>query len=112
MTADVTRAGMGAVTFMPLAWRPWRLSPGCKGAGTAGYSLARSWSQFMTQYPLVLSPVWTQLPFEVGVDVAAPENVAATGQMSRPVPPTCSVSPRHACRRAAAQRPGCRSACC
>ena len=52
------------------------------------YSLARAWSQFMAQYPLVLSPVWTQLPFEVGFDVAAPENVAATAQMSRPVLPS------------------------
>ena len=51
------------------------------------YGLARAWSQFMAEYPLVLSPVWTQLPFEVGFDVASPENVAATGQMSRPVLP-------------------------
>jgi len=36
----------------------------------------------------MLSPVWTQLPFEVGFDVAAPENVAATAQMSRPVLPS------------------------
>ena len=55
---------------------------------TVRYSLARAWSQFMAQYPLVLSPVWTQLPFEVGFDVAAPENVVATGQMSRPVLPS------------------------
>ena len=55
---------------------------------TVRYSLARAWSQFMARYPLVLSPVWTQLPFEVGFDVAAPENVAATGQMSRPVLPS------------------------
>ena len=48
---------------------------------------SRAWSQFMAEYPLVLSPVWTQLPFEVGFDVASPENVAATGQMSRPVLP-------------------------
>ena len=51
------------------------------------YGLARAWSQFMAEYPLVLSPVWTQLPFEVGFDVASPENVAATAQMSRPVLP-------------------------
>jgi amidase len=41
----------------------------------------------MANYPLVLTPVWTQLPFEVGFDVASPENVAATGEMSRPVQP-------------------------
>ena len=49
--------------------------------------LARAWSQFMAEYPLVLSPVWTQLPFEVGFDVASPENVAVTSQMNRPVLP-------------------------
>jgi amidase len=51
------------------------------------YGLARAWSQFMAEYPLVLSPVWTQLPFEVGFDVASPENVAVTSQMNRPVLP-------------------------
>jgi len=51
------------------------------------HGLAREWSQFMANYPLVLTPVWTQLPFEVGFDVASPENVAATGEMSRPVQP-------------------------
>ncbi|HTR15365.1 MAG TPA: amidase [Roseiarcus sp.] len=50
-------------------------------------ALARAWSQFMADYPLVLSPVWTQLPFQVGFDVASPENVAATAQMFRPVQP-------------------------
>jgi len=49
--------------------------------------LARAWSQFMAEYPLLLSPVWTQPPFEVGFDVASPENVAATAQMFRPVQP-------------------------
>ena len=54
---------------------------------TVRYGLARAWSLFMAEYPLVLSPVWTQLPFEVGFDVASPENVAATAQMNRPVLP-------------------------
>ena len=49
--------------------------------------LARAWSQFMAQYPLVLSPVWARLPFEIGFDVAAPENVAMTLELIRPVLP-------------------------
>jgi amidase len=53
----------------------------------ARHSLARAWSQFMAQYPLVLSPVWTQLPFEAGFDIASPENVGATLQLIRPVLP-------------------------
>ena len=46
--------------------------------------LAREWSQFMAQYPLLLTPVWTQLPFEHGFDI---ENAAATLEMIRPVLP-------------------------
>jgi amidase len=53
----------------------------------ARHSLARAWSQFMHEYPLVLSPVWTQLPFEAGFDIASPENVGATLQLIRPVLP-------------------------
>ena len=48
-------------------------------------ALARAWSQFMAEHPLVLTPVWTQLPFEVGFDVASAENVGATMQMSLPI---------------------------
>jgi len=50
-------------------------------------ALARAWSEFMADCPLVLSPVWTELPFEVGFDVASPENVAATLEVFRPVQP-------------------------
>ena len=48
-------------------------------------ALARAWSQFMAEHPLLLTPVWTQLPFEIGVDVASAENVGAMLQMSRPI---------------------------
>ncbi|MFO1298375.1 MAG: amidase family protein [Rubrivivax sp.] len=34
--------------------------------------IARAWAQFLAEMPLVLSPTWTQLPFEVGFDVASP----------------------------------------
>ena len=61
------------------------------------HGLAREWSQFMATYPIVLTPVWTQLPFEVGFDVASPENVAATGQMSRPVQPANLLGLPSAC---------------
>ena len=47
--------------------------------------LARAWSQFMADHPLVLSPTWTELPFEVGADVASAENVGATLETIRPV---------------------------
>ena len=37
------------------------------------YGLARAWSQFMAEYPLILSPVWTQLPFEVASMLPRPK---------------------------------------
>lgn len=47
--------------------------------------IARAWSVFMAEYPLVLTPTWTQLPFEHGFDSASPENSAATIELMRPV---------------------------
>ena len=47
--------------------------------------IAREWSMFMAEHPLVLTPTWTQLPFEHGFDVASPANVAATLELMRPV---------------------------
>jgi len=47
--------------------------------------IARAWSQFMAECPIVLSPTWTQLPFEAGLDAATPAGAAATMEMLRPV---------------------------
>jgi amidase len=47
--------------------------------------VAREWSMFMAEHPLILTPTWTQLPFEHGFDVARPQNVAATLELMRPV---------------------------
>jgi amidase len=49
------------------------------------HGLARAWSQFMAEHPLVLTPTWTQIPFEQGFDAATPEGAAATVEMMRPV---------------------------
>ncbi|WP_294537693.1 amidase [uncultured Rhodoblastus sp.] len=51
------------------------------------HELARLWSQFMAEYPLVLSPVWAQLPFEVGFDLGTPESAYAAYVIARPVLP-------------------------
>ena len=59
--------------------------------------VARAWSQFMANTPLVLSPTWTQLPFEVGFDVASAENAAATLQLVRPVFPANLLGLPSAC---------------
>jgi amidase len=33
-------------------------------------SLLRAWSEFQEQHPLILAPIFTDLPFEVGTDLA------------------------------------------
>jgi amidase len=40
------------------------------GSFAARNAIARAWSQFQEDYPLVLAPVFTIQPFEVGFDVA------------------------------------------
>jgi len=47
--------------------------------------VARAWSIFMAERPLLLTPTWTQLPFEHGFDSATPEGTAATMELMRPV---------------------------
>lgn len=59
--------------------------------------LAREWSEFMARYPLVLSPVWTQLPFVEGFDAASAEGAAATMAMIRPVVPANLLGLPSAC---------------
>lgn len=49
------------------------------------HSLGRAWSQFMAEHPLVLTPTWTQIPFEQGFDAATAQGAAATVEMIRPV---------------------------
>jgi amidase len=39
------------------------------------YKIAQEWELFMKQYPLVLGPVSTLQPFEVGYDLAGPEQL-------------------------------------
>jgi len=59
--------------------------------------IARAWSMFMAEHPLVLSPTWSQLPFEAGFDAASPEGAAATGEMMRPVVPANLLGLPSAC---------------
>lgn len=46
--------------------------------------IAQAWSAYLAETPLVLSPTMTQLPFEVGFDVASPQTSLATVEMVRP----------------------------
>jgi amidase len=46
-------------------------------------SIMRDWAQWMTGVDLLLSPVWTQLPFVHGWDAESSENALATLEMIR-----------------------------
>ena len=74
-------------------------------AGAAGMSalhtrrdgIARAWSMFMAEHPLVLSPTWTQLPFEHGFDIAGQGSAEATKALMRPVVPANLLGLPSAC---------------
>src|SRR5215510_770635 len=59
--------------------------------------IARAWSTFMAERPLLLSPTWTQLPFEHGFDSATPQGTAATMELMRPVVPANLMGLPSAC---------------
>ena len=59
--------------------------------------VAQAWSAFMAERPLVLSPTWTQLPFEHGFDSATSEGTAATMELMRPVTPANLLGLPSAC---------------
>jgi amidase len=60
-------------------------------------AIARAWSTFMVDRPLLLSPTWTQLPFEHGFDSATPAGTAATKELIRPVVPANLLGLPSAC---------------
>jgi amidase len=59
--------------------------------------IARAWSNFMADRPLLLTPTWTQLPFEHGFDAATPAGTAATIELMRPVVPANFLGLPSAC---------------
>ena len=61
------------------------------------HSIARAWSVFMADRPLLLSSTWTQLPFTHGFDSATQEGTAATMEMMRPVVPANLLGLPSAC---------------
>jgi amidase len=38
------------------------------------YKIARAWREFLTTYPLIVAPVWTQPPFALGYDIQDAES--------------------------------------
>jgi amidase len=58
---------------------------GYTAALMARQSLIREWSMWFAELDLVLTPTWTQLPFEHGWDAMTPANAVATLELIRPV---------------------------
>jgi amidase len=56
-------------------------------AHTARHGLARRWSLWYQDYPVLLSPVWSQPAFPLGFDIAGPDGARATLELMRPVLP-------------------------
>ena len=50
-------------------------------------SLQRAWGQFFTEYDAVITPTWTQLPFEPNWDVSSSEAAMGVLELIRPVMP-------------------------
>ncbi len=51
------------------------------------HGLARRWSLWYQDYPVLLTPVWTQPAFPLDFDIASAEGAAATLELMRPVLP-------------------------
>jgi amidase len=56
-------------------------------AHMARNGLARRWSLWYQDYPVLLSPVWSQPAFPLDFDIASPEGALATLELMRPVLP-------------------------
>ncbi|MBW1786066.1 MAG: indole acetimide hydrolase [Deltaproteobacteria bacterium] len=51
------------------------------------HSLQKAWGQFFSEWDAVVSPTWTQLPFEHGYDVSSAEAGEYVLELMRPVMP-------------------------
>ena len=56
-------------------------------AHTARHGLARRWSLWYQDYPMLLCPVWTEPAFPLNFDIESAEGAAATLELMRPVLP-------------------------
>ncbi len=56
-------------------------------AHTARHGIARRWSLWYQDYPVLLSPVWTQPAFPLDFDIASADGAIATLELMRPVLP-------------------------
>lgn len=91
--------GTGGLAFLEAVFAalPPLDAAGLSGVFATRHGIARAWTAFFADYPLVLSPTWTQLPFEHGFDAATPEGAAAAIEMLRPVVPANLLGLPSAC---------------
>lgn len=54
---------------------------------TRRHTIARAWSEFFADYPLILGPTWCQPQFPHGFDIAGPTSAAETLELMRFVVP-------------------------
>ena len=59
--------------------------------------IGRQWAEFYGNYDLLLSPTWTQLPFQVGWDIEKPGRAVETLQHARCVLPANALGLPSAC---------------
>jgi amidase len=75
--------------YVELTGQNWDASaePLAFGLLSRRHGLARAWSEFFADYDVVVCPVWTQPPFEVGADVDGIEGNRRVGELMRPAAP-------------------------
>jgi amidase len=90
LTADLTVIkplldqimGLGGRQFLyyALDYLPESDVAGWATAHTARHGLARRWSLWYQEYPVLLSPVWTQPAFSLDFDIASRPRAEARGR--------------------------------
>jgi amidase len=74
----------GARTFLEYFFARWSVNRDQLAlAWIDRLKVARAWTEFQVEYPLVLGPVSTQPPFEVGFDIRGPDEMAETMRRHR-----------------------------
>ena len=81
--------GPGGLQFLGYAldYLPESDVAGWAMAHTARHGLARRWSLWYQEYPVLLCPVWTQPASPLDFDIASLDNAIATLELMRPVLP-------------------------
>lgn len=91
--------GADAVRFLDhiLGSRPEVDLAGYTAVMMARQSLIREWAMWFSDVDVLLTPTWTQVPFEHGWDVASEANARATMELMRPVTPANVLGLPSAC---------------